>query len=210
MLRAFLITIIVILAGAAALVFTRVDLAAVWAGHRSPALLVIGATPVRIPGAYLRPDDQAQTFGEANLIVAWPSFKPPLPAADSDAERIFLTLAPADPDKVERNVSLYARFFEGEGWSNPGGLIMRRFRTGSPYQDEELYFAPPEGEAFLARCPKQGSSMDIGQQNCIWLFRAHGIDIQVRFSATLLPQWTRLNDGIRGLIGEWAAAGGNS
>jgi hypothetical protein len=105
-------------------------------------------------------------------------------------------------------MTLYARFFADEHWSNPGGLLMRRFRPDSPYGGEELYFSPPDGEAFSARCPRQGSVADVGSANCLWSFRQDGLDIQARFPASLLPRWTRLRDGVQSLLRGWAAAAG--
>ena len=97
-------------------------------------------------------------------------------------------------------MKLYARFLEQTAWNNPGGLIMRRFEKGSPYEREDLYLAPPEGRIFAARCMRPSQPPDGLPNTCITEFRLRGLDAQLRFVPDLLPEWERLMDGARGLI----------
>lgn len=210
MLRAFLITIAATLALLVALVATRLDIAGLSGAKPLPSMLRVGTARLLVPAGYLRAGDTDTTAAsDIDLIAAWPGFGPPATKQPGGSEAlVFLRLAPAagGADPAERPMTLYARFFADEHWSNPGGLLMRRFRLDSPYGGEELYFSAPDGEAFSARCPRQGSVADVGSANCLWSFRQDGLDIQARFPASLLPRWTRLRDGVQGLLRGWIAA----
>jgi hypothetical protein len=212
MLRAFLITIAATLAVATGVVATQVDLTGLFGGEHPPRLLAVGATRLLVPAGYLRAGSaEAVAAGDADLVAGWPDLAPPAAGRPEDsAPLVFLHLAPASAgvDPAERPMTLYARFFADEHWTNPGGLLMRRFRPDSPYGGEELYFSPPDGESFSARCPRRGSVADVGSANCLWSFRHGGLDIQVRFPASLLPRWTRLRDGVQALLRGWIAVAG--
>ena len=211
MLRTFLITIAVTLAALVGLLATRLDIGALTDAGPRASMLRIGTARLLVPAEYLRAgatDGAAAT--DTDLVAAWPGFGPPAAGQpDGSTPLVFLRLTPAaGDDPAERPMALYARFFADAHWSNPGGLLMRRFRPDSPYGGEELYYSPPDGEAFSARCPRQGSVADVGSANCLWSFRQDGLDIQARFPASLLPRWTRLRDGVQDLLRGWIAAAG--
>jgi hypothetical protein len=208
MLRAFLITIAATLALIAVLVATRLDLAGLFGAPPQPSTLTIGTAHLIVPPGYLRTGTANE--GSADAVAAWPNLSPHAGQHPDEGENlIFLHLSSASggADPAERPMTLYARFFSDENWTNPGGLLMRRFRADSPYGGEELYFSPPDGEAFSARCPRQGSLADVGRANCLWSFRQDGLDIQARFPASLLPHWTKLREGVQGLLRGWIATG---
>jgi hypothetical protein len=89
----------------------------------------------------------------------------------------------------ERASQLHSRFLTSDVWTNPGGLILRSFSPGSPYEGEELYLAPPDGRDFSARCPKTEQRGAIGAGLCIWEFRTAGMDVLVSFSPARLTDW---------------------
>lgn len=103
-------------------------------------------------------------------------------------------------DPAERLPRLYARFLVAEAGSHPGGLIVRRFEAGSPYQHEELFLAPPEGRLFTARCLRPRQPHDGLPNTCIAQIRMAGLDVRLRFSPTQLENWETLMSGVRGLI----------
>lgn len=211
MLRTFLITIAATLAVLTGVIATRMDIGGLLGSAPQPSVLSVGATRLLVPAGYLRADStNTAATSDADLVAGWPDFGPPAtPRPSEGTALVFLHLTPAaGDDPAERPMALYARFFADEHWTNPGGLLMRRFRPDSPYGGEELYFSPPDGEAFSARCPRQGSVADIGSASCLWSFRQDGLDIQARFPASLLPRWTRLRDGVQGLLRGWIAAAG--
>ena len=84
-------------------------------------------------------------------------------------------------------------------WSQPGGLVGRTFADDSPFAGDELFYVAPEGREFSARCrlpDPQGKVPSI----CNADFRLGDLDIGLRFSSELLPQWRALKDGARAMI----------
>ncbi len=163
-----------------------------------------------VPSDYVR--GGAESGNRLNVVMRHPDMGP---AADvrshgDPASLVFLAIMPSDGemDPGQRVQDLYGRFFEPDAWRNPGGLLMRRFQAGSPYEDEELYLAPPDGREFAARCRKAGRTgerqTDLVGESCLWRFRREGADIQVRFSPERLPQWEALAAGVRARIDGWS------
>jgi hypothetical protein len=167
----------------------------------------VGSAIFALKGGYLRPSSRDE---ELDLAAFYPGFAP---AADSSdvtkqtdlGERfqrtVFITIRPADTslDPAERLTKLYARFLESDEWSHPGGLVARAFQKGSPFENEELYFAAPEGRAFAARCQQPDQTRKT-PNTCAYDFRVKDLDVELRFSAALLSEWEALNAGARGLI----------
>ncbi|WP_166142630.1 hypothetical protein [Methylosinus sp. RM1] len=162
--------------------------------------------------AYAR--DESTRYGGAvdrlSFIAVAPDFAPPpkpsldprrRAAEELDPMRVFVTLAPREEalDPAERPSRLYARFLESEVWSGPGGLVLRRFEAGSPYELEQLYLAPPDGRAFFARCPRRDAGF-LGSAPCIWALRWKTVDVEARFSAPLLRDWEELAKGLRAFL----------
>jgi hypothetical protein len=128
-------------------------------------------------------------------------------SAQDPRELIFVSILRGDGviDPADRPQDLYGRFLEPDTWQNPGGLLLRRFEAGSPYEDEELFLTPPDGKAFAARCRKPGKGSEGIGEACLWRLRRDGADLQVRFSPDLLPQWEIMSAGISARLAEWAA-----
>lgn len=146
-----------------------------------------------------------------DLAAFYPGFEPAGAAVDMTPttdvrartdKTLFLTITPAEDtlDPAERPMKLYARFLAEASSERPDGLVERQFEAGSPFETEDLLIAPPEGRAFYARCPKPGRKSDGLPSMCIHDFRLRGLDVQLRFSATLLPQWHELVDGVRTFV----------
>ncbi len=176
-----------------------------------PAVLTIGGMPLVVPAGYVR---GAAADNRLNVVMRYPDMAPPDAKSHADAANlVFLSIMPADGemDPTQRIQDLYGRFFEPDAWRNPGGLLMRRFQAGSPYEDEELYLAPPEGREFAARCRKAGRNGDraaeLVGETCLWRFRRGGADILVRFSPERLPDWATISSGVRGRLERWTTAG---
>ncbi len=167
-----------------------------------------------IPATYFRSRvlPRAAMTERVDLVADFPEMKStesPLPTSLSQQmqaqKKVFLAIMRGDGviDPAERPQDLYGRFLEPDVWENPGGLIMRRFSPDSPYGDEEVFMAPPDGRRFSARCRKQlKAAEDIGEV-CLWRFRQSGADIQVRFSPDLLTQWEALEQGVKRLVAGW-------
>lgn len=91
---------------------------------------------------------------------------------------------------------LYARFLSSTAWASAGDLVLRRFAAGTPYEDEDLYISPPDGQDFWARCKRQDGLEPIAE-GCLSEFRIGNLDIQAKFSKSVLPQWKPLTAAIR-------------
>jgi hypothetical protein len=160
-----------------------------------------------LPAAYFRSraDD-----GAIELAAFFPSFAPAGRFDDIDArtdldERfqrlVLLELRPADTsiDPAERTARLYVRFLNETSWSHPGGLLAREFEPGSPFEGDELYYSPPDGRDFAARCRRPDPDRKT-PNTCLAAFRSGAIDAELRFSAALLSEWRTLIGNARGLI----------
>jgi hypothetical protein len=155
------------------------------------------------------------TSERADLLALFPDMHPAgVPPATTTAmtaqdprRLVFIAVLRGDGvlDPSERPQELYGRFLEPDTWQNPGGLLLRRFEAGSPYEDEELFIAPPDGRVFAARCRKPGKGTESIGEACLWRFRQAGADVQVRFSVDLLPQWEAMAMGVGRLLETWAA-----
>ncbi len=138
-------------------------------------------------------------FGPARLIGRDERGRPATPAPDA---HLLIALHPAEgaADPAERALNVHGRFLEREIWTNPGGLILRRFRAGSPYEGEELAMTS-DGREFAARCPLAGAAPSPLPQRCLASFRLAGVDATVSFDPALLPHWRRMKDGVQALVG---------
>ena len=183
---------------------------------------------VAVPRALIR--DRAQMAGgrldRLDLAVAIADFSAiPQPSTlDQNKpmpDRLSLVLSAATvaaPDSMTLFQTVYARFLARETWSNPGGLVMRRFRPGTPYEDRELYIGAGGRQIFIALCPQEvapaPSQTNARQKNprdiepCTSFVRQNGLDAELRFNARHLPEWRRLAasslDLIAGLAGNGA------
>ena len=181
----------------------------------------VGAASLAYPAAYARfgPGRSGGALDRLEMAFTFPDLRgagtaaAALPSDDDVAlnarQLVFLSLRPEDEiaDPADRTGALYARFLQSDIWQEDGGLVMRRFETGSPYEREELHFVPPEGRVFAARCMRPTQPPSDLPSTCLATLRQDGLDIDVRFSPTLLPQWEALTDGVRRLIGSFVAKG---
>ncbi|KRE00130.1 hypothetical protein ASE63_08520 [Bosea sp. Root381] len=142
-------------------------------------------------------DDASQLVGMVRLRLDWPSLGPAQP---QNRQRLLVTLSP--PDKVnepQTQLSVYARFLTPTVWSNPGGLVVRGFRKGSPYQGDELYVSVPDGRGFAARCPLENGRLDLDEL-CRVTFRHRGMDVNIRFPRAIIADWELMLGGVRRTI----------
>ena len=192
---------LVALAGACALAYRQ------FTAPASPfAVAKVGAERLKLASAYLRPG----RAGAVELVAFFPDFSPAgafadvAGATDLDdrfARLVFIGLKPADPalDPAERTARLYQRFLDETSWSHPGGLVARAFVDGSPFEGDELFYVAPEGRDFAARCRRPDPARKT-PNTCIAVFRLGDLDVELRFAASLLSQWSALKEGARGLI----------
>ena len=149
--------------------------------------------PQNLTGA--EPDDTSRLVGMTRLRLDWPSLGPALP---QNRSRLLVTLSP--PDKVNEpatQLAVYARFLTPTVWSNPGGLVVRGFRKGSPYEGDELYVSVPDGRGFAARCPLDTTTAATLDELCRVTFRHRGLDVNIRFPRAIIADWELMLGGVR-------------
>jgi hypothetical protein len=202
-----------VVAALAALGVGAFGLTAIWRPVAENGLrqISVGPTVFSLRAGYLRPSSQgADHVDQLDIADFFPDFSPAGNEIDISkqtdlgerfARTVFIAIRPADSslDPAERPTRLYARFLEPDGWSHPGGLVARAFQAGSPFENEELYFAAPEGRAFAARCQRPDQTRKT-PNTCAYDFRLGDLDVELRFSASLLSEWEALSAGARALI----------
>ncbi len=203
--RAVLIAFLLALCGAAA-AFTlvawlmRATLPDAPAADGVPVLAIVGDVRLTVPAGMIRVPEQrvGGVLARLDLVLDAATLEKAAAraAAVPDAETlIFVSIEPTRDggDPANRAEELYSRFLTAETVEAPGGLVKRRFRETSPYNDEELYLAAPDGRAFAARCgPINARAMP---STCLWQIRHGGLDIALRFSPSHLGDWQRIAAG---------------
>ena len=167
----------------------------------------IRAAVQRYPGAHERID----------LVFLWPSLAPPraddeaakpvvvnesngLPAPPSD-DRLFVTisslgavLAPA-----ERLRTIYPRYIEAQAAAGPDGLAILPFRTGTPYEGEDLIYLADKPEQFFARCTRPVRTVP---GTCIQERLVAAAEITLRFPRQWLQDWRGVAAGFDRLVAQ--------
>lgn len=142
-------------------------------------------------------EDSERLVGMTRLRLDWPSFGPVTPQT---RRKLLVTLSP--PDKVNEpatQLSVYARFLTPTVWSNPGGLVVRGFRKGSPFEGDEFYVSVPDGRGFAARCPLDSGTVTLDEL-CRVTFRHRGLDVNIRFPRAIIADWELMLGGVRRTI----------
>jgi hypothetical protein len=155
---------------------------------------VVLAIPANLTGA---DSEDGRLVGMARLRLDWPSLGPVTPET---RRRLLVTLSP--PDKVNEpatQLSVYARCLTPTVWSNPGGLVVRGFRKGSPFEGDELYVSVPDGRGFAARCPIETAQSGLDEP-CRVTFRHRGVDVNIRFPRAIVADWQIMLGGVRRTI----------
>src|SRR5262249_21505678 len=132
----------------------------------APSLpITVGGMLLNVPPAAIRTRIQRRAGAQEriDLVFLWPSLEPPDPAAKTapaevpqQIDRVFLTIAHSDttPTPIERLKTIYPRYTDGEPTSLPDGLKLQTFRSGTPYQSEDLFYDTARPERFIVRCTR--------------------------------------------------------
>jgi len=158
------------------------------------------------PGAIrLKAQRKPGTQERIDLVFMWPALTPPedrpVPVASSRGiDRIFLTIAASDNTlpPIERFKTIYPRYLDSSLGTTDSGLAVRPFRTGTPYQGEDLLYDNGDPERFLVRCTRDGPSGVIGM--CLYQRRIGGADITLRFPRAWLSDWQGVLRGVDRLL----------
>jgi hypothetical protein len=158
----------------------------------------IGATLFNVPTTAVRMKIQRHTGPQEriDLSFAFPSLGAPdtpkhvsAGAVDETAvqpiDRIFLSIAAHHdslaPDTRVRTV--YPRYLEQASTPGQDGLTMRAFRDGTPYSNEDMFFANTPN--LNARCTRDAATPGM----CLSERRIDGADLTFRFPRSWLARW---------------------
>jgi soluble lytic murein transglycosylase-like protein len=178
-------------------------------GPDAPALpITIAGTAFNVPPAAIRIPLQrrAGAHERVDLAFLWPSLEPPAVAprtpgmaAPHAIDRVFVTIAAVDDTlpPAERARTIYPRYVATDV-TERNGLVVQAFRSGSPYQGEDLIRDPLAPEGFLVRCSRSGAGPTLGI--CLYNRRVENADILVRFPRDWLLDWRAVEAGVGRLI----------
>jgi hypothetical protein len=165
----------------------------------SPARLPVsvGATLFNVPTAAIRMKIQRHSGPQerVDLNFAFPSLEAPdapmhvsadaVEEAVQPIDRIFLSIS-AHHDTVAPDTrvrTIYPRYLEQASTPGQDGLAMRAFRDGTPYSNEDLFFASAPN--LSARCTRDAATPGM----CLSERRIDGADLTFRFPRSWLAQW---------------------
>jgi hypothetical protein len=191
-----------VVASAAAIVLVAYLLWPTWEHETSsnPARLPvsIGSTLFNVPTMAVRMKIQRHTGPQerVDLSFTFPSLQAPdapkhvsagtvEETAVQPIDRIFLSIS-AHHDSLAPDTrvrTIYPRYLEQASLPGQDGLTMRAFRDGTPYSNEDLFFA--NTPALNARCTRDAETPGM----CLSERRIEGADLTFRFPRSWLAQW---------------------
>jgi hypothetical protein len=157
----------------------------------------IGATLFNVPTAAIRMKIQRHTGPQerVDLSFSFPSLEAPEPPKRVSAgsmedavqpiDRIFLSIS-AHHDSLAPDMrvrTIYPRYLEQASTPGQDGLTMRAFRDGSPYGNEDLFFA--NAPDISARCTRDAATPGM----CLSERRIEAADLTFRFPRSWLARW---------------------
>jgi hypothetical protein len=158
----------------------------------------IGATLFNVPPAAIRMKIQRHSGPQEriDLSFTFPALESPDAARHVSADtveetaiqpidRIFLSISAHHdtlaPDTRVRTI--YPRYLEQASVPGQDGLAMRAFRDGTPYSNEDLFFANTPN--LSARCTRDAGTPGM----CLSERRIEGADLTFRFPRSWLARW---------------------
>lgn len=172
----------------------------------------MGSQRLMVPRALIR--DHAQMQGgrleRLDLVMQADTLEalPPVDARRPERkppEHVSVVLTPSDDrlGSIDMFGKVYARFLSGETTASPAGLMLRRFREKTPYEDRELYLGVGTGKTFVALCPLPEAH---DKEPCTTTFRFSGMDMELRFAPARLSQWRKITEHAFALVDEMTAS----
>jgi hypothetical protein len=164
----------------------------------------VGATLFNVPTQAVRMKVQRHSGPQerVDLSFAYPSLDAAGAPKHSSAEtaegaiqpidRIFLSIS-AHHDALAPEIrvrTIYPRYLEKVLAPEQDGLIMRAFRDGTPYGNEDLLLATTP--AMVARCTRDAATPGM----CLSERRVDGADLTFRFPRSWLAQWRDVADAM--------------
>ena len=177
----------------------------------APSLpITVGGYVFNVPPAAIRVPLQRHAGPQERIDLAflWPELTPPDPTAKPALheepltfDRLFISLAASSGalSAAERFRQIYPRYFADGQFAGPDGLIVKRFRDGTPYQGDDLFYDPTMQDPFMARCSRPGAGETPGI--CLVEQRIAGaVDVTIRFPRDWLIEWRILAKAIEHVI----------
>ena len=176
----------------------------------------IGATLFNVPTTAIRMKIQRHSGPQerVDLSFAYPSLEPSdapkhlsadaLDEAIQPIDRIFLSIS-AHHDSLAPDTRLrtiYPRYLEQASIPGQDGLTMRAFRDGTPYSNEDLFFA--NTPSLNARCTRDAATPGM----CLSERRIDGADLTFRFPRSWLAQWREVANAMDRLTVQLHGSGG--
>ncbi len=175
----------------------------------APAIPVaVAGVLFNVPPAAIRESVQRRPGQQErlDLAFAWPSLGPPTSepksggkpalnaenavaaATESASDRLFVTIGPLGPvlPPLERLRTIYPRYVEATASAGADGLAVLPFRSGTPYDGEDLVYVGAEPEKFFARCSRAGAAVP---GTCIAERLVGTAEISFRFPRDWLNDW---------------------
>ena len=185
----------------------------------APSLpITVGGYLFNVPPAAIRVPLQRHAGPQERIDLAflWPELTPPDPTVKPALheepltfDRLFISLAGFSGalSAPERFREIYPRYFADGQFAGPDGLIVKRFRDGTPYQGDDLFYDPTMQDAFMARCSRPGAGETPGI--CLVERRIAGaVDVTIRFPRDWLIEWRILAKAIDHVIRTLRPPGG--
>lgn len=171
----------------------------------APALpITVAGVLFEIPQAAIRTSVQRHPgpHDRIDLAFEWPALTPPQPNGEADdpalvepdvpatpnpkmekadtAGRLFVTIEGLDSllPPLERLHDIYPHYVEAQATAGNDGLAILPFRSGTPYEDEDLIYVAEQPDRFYARCSRPG---DVMPSTCIQERLVGAADITLRF-----------------------------
>jgi hypothetical protein len=197
-----------------------------WPAH--PASLDAPAIPITVAGelfdvppAAIREAVQRHPGQQERIDLAfeWPSLAPPraddkpadkmaltaqnaaAAAAAPENRRLFVTIAGLGGElpPLERLRTIYPRYAESKASAGPDGLAILPFRSGTPYDGEDLVYFGTDPEQFFALCTRAGR---IVPGTCIHQRILGGAEITFRFPRDWFGDWRLVASGFDRLVAQ--------
>ena len=191
----------------------------------APALPITVANVLfEIPPAAIRAAVQRHPGPHERIDLAfqWPSLSPPLasertdepvaddgreaapgPKAEPDASgRLFVTIVPAGSmlPPAERLRSIYPHYVEGQAVAEHAGLAILPFRSGTPYEGDDLIYSADQPDRFYALCSRPN---DVMPATCMHEQLVGAADVTLRFPRDWAENdWTGVAAGFDRLIAQ--------
>ena len=193
-----------------------------------PLPITIAGVLFELPPAAIRAAVQRHPGPQdrVDLAFEWPSLTPPHTGSNADTTspaatetngaaapsssteiadtvgRLFVTIAELGsllpPD--ERLRSIYPHYVEAQARAGRDGLAILPFRSGTPYEGEDLIYVADAPDRFYARCSRQS---DVMPGTCIRERLVGAADVTLRFPRAWAEQdWRSVAAGFDRLIAQ--------